>query len=114
MNNGVAEYLSNSVLQPGGTASVFIELKDLGTSNILDVRNFAEVLSVQNVAGDNFSAYDFDSTPDGNSGNDVGAELGTLTDDMISDHGVQDEDDHDVATVPVFDLALRKHWKINN
>ncbi|MBK7881805.1 MAG: DUF11 domain-containing protein [Saprospiraceae bacterium] len=108
MNNGVAEYLSNSVLQPGGTASVFIELKDLGTSNILDVRNFAEVLSVQNVAGDNFSAYDFDSTPDGNSGNDVGAELGTLTDDMISDHGVQDEDDHDVATVPVFDLALRK------
>ncbi len=62
--------------------------------------------------------HDFDGTFDMNPTDDMGGQPNTPTDDHIADDGkdgnqdgITDEDDHDVARVPVWDLALIK--KVN-
>ncbi|MEM7134157.1 MAG: SdrD B-like domain-containing protein [Chloroflexota bacterium] len=87
----------SGTLQPGQSATVDIILRagtTLGT-----VQNYAEIESDD---GD-----DVDSEPEDEESDTNGD---TLLDDVISDDGTIDEDDHDVAEVTVrrFDLALRK------
>lgn len=55
--------------------------------------------------------FDFDSKPDFDVKNDAGGQANTVTDNMIDDHGVIDEDDQDPATlnVDVIDLSIKKH-----
>lgn len=75
--------------------------------------NIAEISSA--TPADGWDPVDFDSTPDEDPSNDNGGEIGTNTDDLITDHGDLDEDDHDPAEieiinapVPVVDLAIGK------
>ncbi len=46
---------------------------------------------------------DIDSTPDGDPDDDP------AVDDEIGDDGTTDQDDHDITSIPVFDLAVRKN-----
>ncbi len=77
--------------------------------------NYAEILS----AGNQYNLTDVDSSPDNTNGNDTGGQVGTATDNMITDNGTLDEDDHDPALVvvtqpePEFDLALVKRLAPN-
>ncbi|RMF30885.1 MAG: DUF11 domain-containing protein, partial [Bacteroidetes bacterium] len=67
-----------------------------------DLTLHAEIQGAQDLAGNDRSADDLDSTPDMNPANDL------LQDDEINSCGLTDEDDHDIAKVDLFDLALRK------
>lgn len=73
--------------------------------------NFAEINSASNSIG----FPDVDSRPDNILSNDVGGQVGTNTDDHVSDNGldsdgngIRDEDDQDPAFVPIIDMALKK------
>ncbi len=77
--------------------------------------NFAEIFGADNRSGEDMTNMDIDSSPDGNEGNDSGGDPSNATDDMVNDDGrdtdgdgIMDEDDHDPAALPIFDLALRK------
>ncbi|MEM7133771.1 MAG: SdrD B-like domain-containing protein [Chloroflexota bacterium] len=84
-------------LQPGQSTTVDIILRAGTTTGA--AMNYAEI---QSDDGD-----DVDSQPEGDENDNNGD---ALIDDVTSDNGTLDEDDHDVATVTVqnFDLALRK------
>lgn len=108
IQNGNAVYTISSTINPGGSVTVSIILNNSGEINIQKLDNVAEISSFKSISGEDFSSYDYDSAPDSNPMNDKGAVLGTSTDDQINDHGLVDEDDHDIATIPVVDLALQK------
>ncbi|MEM7130360.1 MAG: SdrD B-like domain-containing protein [Chloroflexota bacterium] len=92
-----ATYDWSGFLLPGQSTTVDIILR--AGSTLGTVQNYAEI---QSDDGD-----DVDSEPEGDEGDDNGD---ALLDDVISDDGTIDEDDHDMAEVTVqrFDLALRK------
>ncbi len=116
------------VLEPGDFVDVPITLDvDIAASALADaiangLDNYAEisVFDTDSDAGNGDSStgavYDVDSIPDANPSND-----GTVEDDVIDEQAWtntassstgptagQDEDDHDVATIPLYDLALIK------
>ncbi|MBK9270101.1 MAG: DUF11 domain-containing protein [Saprospiraceae bacterium] len=91
VSGNLARYTMSSILLPGQSRSIEIVLLDLGTATLNDLKNWAEISRMENANGVDWSAFDFDSTPD-----------------EILDNDAQDEDDIDVAPIPVFDLALRK------
>ena len=68
--------------------------------------NYAEISYAENTDG--IVPVDIDSKPDNDPTNDNGGQIDTQTDDLITDDGVIDEDDHDPAIVRIMDLALRK------
>jgi len=74
------------------------------------LQNAAEILEADNDTDpDNEAPTDVDSTPDGT--NDDPVEDDEIDEDGVTDttgDGIADEDDHDIAELPVFDLALRK------
>ncbi len=88
----------------GESQELFIKLVVNGQSR--DFLNIAEISAALDDNGDDLE--DVDSTPDNDPANDSGGEPGSLTDDEINDDGTLDEDDHDPATIQIFDLALRK------
>ncbi len=51
---------------------------------------------------------DVDSTPDYDPNNDAGGNPSDSTDNQLDGNGTDDEDDHDPALVPIYDLALTK------
>ena len=67
--------------------------------------NEAEILRAYDPNG---LGSDFDSDPDENFDNDNGGDPYGPTDNVIDDDGTNDEDDHDPATIPFYDLALKK------
>ena len=73
--------------------------------------NYAEVTSFQDANGIDRSGEDFDSTPGSNSAYENLVREGDAFDDDLTGNGQakgEDEDDHDVAEIEVFDLALNK------
>ncbi len=77
----------------------------------------AEIFGFQDIAGNQVENLETDSTPDKNNANDGGGALGTPSDDAINGNGTgqpgspnanTDEDDHDVAKVRIYDVALKK------
>lgn len=91
-------------------SSTLLEIKIQATSTAPEnnVFNYSEISAFQNASGQDIGSRDFDSTPDAILGNDLGAVWNTETDNMISDHGMIDEDDEDIAGIGIYDLALRK------
>ena len=69
-----------------------------------DYVNYAEISWAKDIDGELVS--DIDSAFDDVSGNDKGGLVGSDTDDLITDDGSIDEDDHDPARIRVLDLAL--------
>jgi len=91
MNGDMARFTIAQTIAPGQKRKVQIELVDLGTSNVLNIINRAEISRLENAGGLDWSIYDFDSSPD-----------------EIFNNDLPNEDDIDTAPVPVFDLALNK------
>lgn len=81
-----------------------------GFKNINDVINKAEIASFE--SSNTLPAVDIDSWPDEDKFNDNPVLPEDSSDNLITGHRkinpVEDEDDADVATVLIFDLALRK------
>ncbi|MCB0096187.1 MAG: DUF11 domain-containing protein, partial [Caldilineaceae bacterium] len=92
-----ATYAWTGTLMPGQSVSVDIILRAGATLGTM--QNYTEIQSDD--------GNDVDSQPESDENDNNGD---ALLDDVISDNGAIDEDDHDVAEVTVqrFDLALRK------
>lgn len=99
-------------LEPGDCISVPIVLTINNTNGGYDLwTNFAEILSASNSAGQDRTNFDIDSTPGSNAPHETSVEVGGPDDDNLDGCGPsvgEDEDDHDPAGLPIFDLALRK------
>ncbi|MBK8955017.1 MAG: HYR domain-containing protein [Saprospiraceae bacterium] len=106
--DGKMSYHFDVTLLPGESVSksLFLSFANLNKGELIP--NYAEITSAFDNVGN--QGEDYDSTPDGISDNDKGGVPGSAEDNMISDHGEMDEDDHDGAdSNPVnFDLALIK------
>ncbi len=105
VDNGKAKYVHTEALQPNDSFTVPIVLT-LTERNDLDFENFAEISRTVDQFGNVNS--DIDSTADDIDDNDNGAFANTNTDNSINEDPSVDEDDHDVALIEVFDLAIRK------
>ena len=92
-------------LPPTRNHTELLKLKLKTTANIDDYVNYAEISYAKDQFGN--LANDVDSTPDDSNINDKGGYPETPTDDLYTDDGTIDEDDHDPARVAVLDLALR-------
>ncbi|MBK8736790.1 MAG: hypothetical protein IPL98_13165 [Saprospiraceae bacterium] len=97
--NKATQTITN-VVMPGKGAILTIKLKVLPNANSASYTNIAEITQQQ--IRHNTPRVDIDSTPDAMVDND-----GTPVDDAINNPA--DQDDHDPATIEIFDLALRKH-----
>ena len=97
-SGSIATYTMNTILNPGDSRSIHIRLKlqECNASNAFV--NHAEISSAKE--SDGSPSNDVDSTPDDNPNNDL------LIDDEIN--SANDEDDHDIASVSLYDIALRK------
>lgn len=98
----------NVILNPGDHQKVFIYLKVTDRAEAGNLTNSAEILSMQDMLGNDLTNYDIDSKPDSNSENDPGGELQGPTDNAIHGNGTGvigggpasgDEDDEDVASI---------------
>lgn len=105
LNNGIAMKLVNTQLRPNQTHSEILKLEYVGTTVLSDLTNYAEIASAKDY--NNQDIADSDSTPDMIKDNDKGGIVDSETDDLISDDGTIDEDDHDPATLKILDLALK-------
>jgi len=70
--------------------------------------NYSEIFIAYDEEGNPIT--DFDSDADGDVKNDKGGQINSITDNMITDHGKIDEDDHDplVILLDVVDVAIIK------
>jgi len=107
-NLNLATMTSDEVLNPGDKISYTLNLKIGEHGEYLDIIDLAEISSITGDCPETIS--DFDSTPDSNFNNDKGGDPYDGTDNIITDNGTVDEDDHDPAVVSVrrIDLALTK------
>ncbi len=112
INNGwildgtMAKKMINSTLLPGQTHVETIKLELVGSEDLDDFINYAEISYTMDANGVQNS--DVDSTTDDDATNDVGGLVATTTDDVITGVAILDEDDHDPAMVYFADLALSK------
>lgn len=101
-------YFEKNALLPGEsrTFCIILAVKEDAESN--QIVNYAEI-SASTGEGDIVN-LDFDSYPDDDPKNDIGGEIGKSTDNMISDHGIVDEDDHDPVMILLesVDISLTK------
>ncbi len=95
-------------LQPGETAAIPLTVSVTNDATPATLINYAEIMNVRGAGDVDWSAYDFDSTPDDIPDNDAGGDPSGDTNDRIDDHGTVDEDDQDPAMLPIIDLALIK------
>ncbi len=110
VGNGKLSFFIDS-LKPFDSVSIDLVLKiDQLFTDIRQTVNAGEITSFYDNSGN--VGVDFDSTPDDDPLND-----GTVLPDSKSDNDIngrrlinplEDEDDHDIAIIPVFDLALKK------
>ena len=70
--------------------------------------NISEISASEDDMGNDTSADDADSTPNGNPADDAGGIAEGDSDNQFDGNGMDDEDDHDPALVEIFDLALTK------
>lgn len=98
----------NEILAAGESRDYCIYF-DVSAINTLDeIVDYIEIMESSPV--DYEGSFDFDSTPDSSNDNDTGGEVYTSSDNMVDDHGVNDEDDHDPVVIKTryVDLALMK------
>lgn len=102
----LAYYKINGELAPGDSAKVDIKLTVQEEASPFGLTNAAEIIKAKNELGQDRTGDDIDSWNDSNPNNDI------LVDNVIDEQAKlnpgDEEDDHDIATVHMFDLALRK------
>ena len=94
------EYLYRDTLLPNQSFNASLFLKVDSNTQLRHLINFAEISDFKDIHGN--KAPDIDSNPDNLDKND-----GEVDDDKIQNEN-DDEDDHDIALIPIYDLALRK------
>ena len=101
-------YKEEKILAPNTCRDYIIKFTILENAEPSQIVNIAEISGMECTGS--AADFDIDSTPDKNKINDKGGEPNTITDNMMDDHGLIDEDDHDPATlnIDVIDLSLRK------
>lgn len=88
-------YLPPFGLLPGKSVSISIALEIKNVPENIDfLTNYSEIKSATDIAGNNFGIYDKDSYPDDNNLNDKRG-----LDNQLNGNGINDEDDHDWATI---------------
>ncbi|NNL93387.1 MAG: DUF11 domain-containing protein, partial [Saprospiraceae bacterium] len=92
-------------LTPTQNRTETLKLRLKTTADISNYVNYAEISYAKDQFG-NISS-DIDSNPDDVKNNDKGGYPEDITDNLYTDDGTIDEDDHDPAKVYVLDLALR-------
>ncbi|WP_235293955.1 T9SS type A sorting domain-containing protein [Portibacter lacus] len=120
LSNGPVTYNAPIAVAAGDSADVFITLTVNEGANFENTINIAEISGMTNTSGEDVSLDDIDSTPDGDPLNDAGGNPNSGSDNVVGGDGTNgggslgdsdpltDEDDHDPATLDVFDLALTK------
>ncbi|HHH53741.1 MAG TPA: DUF11 domain-containing protein, partial [Bacteroidetes bacterium] len=117
------EYTITQSLAPGASMDVTLNLVVNQCVEPGDSwNNQAEISYAEDFEGNDMSDDDFDSTYDTDFTNDPGGTPDTAEDDMITGDGKngpgngydEEEDDHDVARMHVFDLALKKNLMDND
>lgn len=103
--NGMLRKTVTENLLAGQTHTESLRLTFVGSDNIEDFTNYAEISYARDINGE--MATDIDSQYDSNKYNDNGGEADGPTDGLITDDGTIDEDDHDPARLQVLDLALK-------
>ncbi|MGB4960375.1 MAG: hypothetical protein WBO36_12920, partial [Saprospiraceae bacterium] len=101
---GITTYDEDKILIPGACKEYRITFTILEGVTVSEIINYAEIS--QGACFETPDNFDFDSTPDKLKGNDVGGTINTPTDNMTSDHGEIDEDDHDPAVIKLEQLDL--------
>ncbi|MBK9254632.1 MAG: hypothetical protein IPM42_04025 [Saprospiraceae bacterium] len=101
-------YTESKPLLPGEHNVHMITFTIKNDVEVSQIINYAEISSSTGVGG--IKDIDFDSYPDDNDVNDEGGDVNTKTDNMISDHGLIDEDDHDPVLIQIesVDVSLVK------
>ena len=95
---------------PGACVTVPITLTLNPGAAVADLVNYAEITGGTDAMG-NTADEDVDSTPGSDNPEENSVMPGDADDDNINGGGPsanEDEDDHDPATIPLFDLALNK------
>lgn len=102
------KYKDNIPLHPGENRTVMLILTVKNSSPVGNIINYAEIANAWMIDGK--EAIDFDSYPDSDQKNDIGGIVDSITDDMIIDHMVIDEDDQDPVkiVINIVDVALQK------
>lgn len=99
---------NNKVLHPGENITFMLVLTIQQVAKTGAIFNYSEIKHAKDEEGN--AAIDFDSYADDDEKNDIGGKANTLTDNMITDHGIMDEDDHDplVVLLDIVDVAIVK------
>ena len=97
---GNPEFLYNDILKIDSSFDISLFLSVDSTTQLSNLINYAEISDFSDENGN--KGPDIDSNPDNLDEND-----GDVDDDQIANEN-DDEDDHDIALVPIYDLALRK------
>ncbi|MEE9439836.1 MAG: SdrD B-like domain-containing protein, partial [Saprospiraceae bacterium] len=108
VDGNVAYYNEDTNLAAGETRDycIFFDVEGIELPDVL-----VDYIEISNSSPVNDPrSFDFDSTPDDINDNDMGGEPEASTDNLVSDHGTIDEDDHDPAVIRTryVDLALMK------
>ncbi|HRQ28439.1 MAG TPA: SdrD B-like domain-containing protein [Saprospiraceae bacterium] len=117
LNANQARVTLVGVLAPKASRTIRIDFR-IGDCLTEDAwLNITEVMGMEDANGKNVSDQDIDSSPDNDKNNDAGGLEESPADNYVNGDGTgtigdgvadTDEDDHDPALIPVFDLALRK------
>ncbi len=101
-------YFVDENLFPGENKAVMLTVVLKTDASQGGIINYAEITDAVDISGN--EAIDFDSAPDNDVKNDKGGIVNSVSDNMINDHGVVDEDDHDpvVIMLNLVDVALIK------
>lgn len=99
-----------SELIQGKCMDVPILLNVKAEAGPLNLLSRAEIVSAEDLSGNNISDRDLDSYPDLNALNDAGGNVNSLTDNIMNGDGLFDEDDADPAGLSLLDLALIKTY----
>ncbi len=109
-NDTLLSYVLDSLPQGDSAIIDLIVRIKAGYRNVFEVINTTEIASFD--SSNSYPAEDIDSDPDNDRTNDNPVLPGNAYDDILTGHHKsnpdEDEDDHDVATALIFDLALRK------
>jgi uncharacterized repeat protein (TIGR01451 family) len=105
LQDGILRKVITENLNPSASRTEILKLDFTGSTDITDFINYSEIAYHKDHTG--LLVTDTDSTPDDIRDNDAGGNINTATDDLITDDGTIDEDDHDPAEVKVLDLALK-------
>jgi uncharacterized repeat protein (TIGR01451 family) len=103
LSGNKARFIQNAVLNAGQNVTIAIKLRLNQNAKANAIINTAEISEMRNETGALIT--DVDSTPDEIEDNDKGGVPNSITDNIIDNNAI-DEDDHDRESLPIADLAL--------